>query len=247
MFLSRVELGPRAADHEAFWREVSQPYGAHQALWRLLGRGPDQRRDFLFRAEESLGRPSFLVLSAQRPEAPPDGLWVVESKTFAPVLKVGQRLAFRLRASPVVRRGERVDGKKNKRVHRHDVVMDSARRLAADGQQLPDPATLARDAGLDWLGGQAQRSGFSLVEAPVERIGEDGLIDEEPARRAAVRVEGYRQHRMVRRGATAIRFSTLEFEGLLEVSDPATLLSKVAGGFGPQKAFGCGLMLLRKA
>jgi len=77
MFLSRVELGPRAAEHEAFWREVSQPYGAHQALWRLLGRRPDQKHDFLFRAEESLGRPSLLVLSSQRPAAPQHGLWVV--------------------------------------------------------------------------------------------------------------------------------------------------------------------------
>ncbi len=247
MFLSRVELGPRAADHEAFWREVSEPYGAHQALWRLLGRGPEQKRDFLFRAEESLGRPSFLVLSAQRPEVPVGGLWQVEPKQFAPVLKVGQRLAFRLRASPVVRRGDRVDGKKNKRVHRHDVVMDSARRLAEGGQQLPDPTTLARDAGLAWLGAQGQRSGFRLVEAPVDAIGEDGLLESEPRPRAAVRVEGYRQHRIARRGATAIRFSTLEFEGLLEVSEPKTFLERIASGFGPQKAFGCGLMLLRRA
>ncbi len=247
MFLSRVELGPRATEHEAFWREVSRPYGAHQALWTLLGRGPDQKRDFLFRAEESLGRPSFLVLSAQRPEAPAGGFWCVDPKPFAPALKVGQRLSFRLLASPVVTRGERVEGKKNKRVHRHDVVMDAARKLAEGGQPLPDPATLARDAGLAWLRAQAQRGGFRIVEAPVESIGEDGLIEAEPASRAAVRVEGYRQHRIARRGATPIRFSTLDFEGLLEVSDPPAFLAKVAAGFGPQKAFGCGLMLLRRA
>lgn len=247
MFLSRVELGPRAAEHEAFWREVSQPYGAHQALWTLLGRGPDQKRDFLFRAEESRGHPSFLVLSAQRPEAPAGGLWCVEPKPFAPALKAGQRLSFRLLASPVVRRGERVEGKKNKRVHRHDVVMDSARRLAEAGQSLPDPVTLARNAGLAWLSAQARNGGFRIVEAPVESIGEDGLIEAEPETRAALRVEGYRQHRIARRDATPIRFSTLEFEGLLEVSDPAGFLAKVAAGFGPQKAFGCGLMLLRRA
>jgi CRISPR system Cascade subunit CasE len=127
------------------------------------------------------------------------------------------------------------------------VVMDAARKLAEGGQPLPDPATLARDAGLAWLRAQAQRGGFRIVEAPVESIGEDGLIEAEPASRAAVRVEGYRQHRIVRRGATPIRFSTLDFEGLLEVSDPPAFLAKVAAGFGPQKAFGCGLMLLRRA
>jgi CRISPR system Cascade subunit CasE len=247
MFLSRVELGPRAAEHEAFWREVTQPYGAHQALWRLLGRSAEQQRDFLFRAEESLGRPSFLVLSAKPPEAPSSGLWQVEPKQFAPVLKVGQRLAFRLRASPVVRRGDRVDGKKNKRVHRHDVVMDSARRLAERGHPLPDPSTLARDAGLAWLRAQGQRSGFRIAEVREDVLGDDGLLEADPRPRAAVRVEGYRQHRIVRRGATAIRFSTLDFEGLLEVSEPTRFLEKVTSGFGPQKAFGCGLMLLRRA
>jgi CRISPR system Cascade subunit CasE len=34
---------------------------------------------------------------------------------------------------------------------------------------------------------------------------------------------------------------------VLQVTDPAAFLAKVASGFGPQKAFGCGLMLLRRA
>jgi CRISPR system Cascade subunit CasE len=246
VFLSRVELGPRATEQEAFWREVSQPYGAHQALWRLLSRGPEQKRDFLFRTEESLGHPSFLVLSAQRPESPGDGLWRIDSKAFAPALKAGQRLGFRLRASPVVRRGERVDGKRNKRVHRHDVVMDAARRAAAVGGPTRDRAMLQRESGLAWLQGQAQRGGFRLVDTSADVIGEDGIMERDQASRPAVRVDGYRQHRILRRGSTPIRFSTLEFEGLLEVSDPAAFLARVIAGLGPQKAFGCGLMLLRR-
>jgi CRISPR system Cascade subunit CasE len=247
VFLSRVELGPRAAEQEAFWREVSQPYGAHQALWRLLSRGPEQKRDFLFRAEESLGHPSFLVLSAQRPEPPGDGLWRIDSKAFAPVLKPGQRLGFRLRASPVVRRGERVDGKRNKRVHRHDVVMDAAKRAAAVGGTPRDRAMLLHGAGMAWLQGQAKRGGFHLVDSSADVIGADGIMERDQVSQPAVRVDGYRQHRILRRGATPIRFSTLEFEGLLEVTDPAALLTRVIAGFGPQKALGCGLMLLRRA
>jgi CRISPR system Cascade subunit CasE len=246
MFLSRVELEPRAAEREAYWRDVSQPYGAHQALWRLLGRGPDQRRDFLFRPEEAPGRLSFLVLSVERPEAPMDGLWRVDPKPFAPVLRPGQRLGFRLRASPVVSRGEKVEGKENRRVHRHDVVIDAAKRLQAAGEQVPDLTTRARYAGLGWLRRQSERAGFRLAQAEVDHIGEDGLL-EGGETEEAVRVEGYRQHRIVRRGAAPIRFSTLDFEGVLQVTDPAAFLAKVASGFGPQKAFGCGLMLLRRA
>ena len=248
MFLSRVELGPGAARHEAFWREVSRPYGAHQALWKLLGRSPDQKRDFLFRVEEAPTRVSFLVLSPQRPEASDGGLWQVHSKPFAPALLAGQRLGFKLRASPVVRRGEVVAGKANRRVHRHDVVMDLARGIEAAGRPVPDSATLIHEAGLRWLRGQAERAGFRLATAELEALGDDGLL--EPDRpgeaAAAVRIDGYRQWRIMRRGETPVRFSTLDFEGVLEVVEPHVFLAKVASGFGPQKAFGCGLMLLRR-
>lgn len=248
MFLSRVELGPHAAEHEAFWREVSHPYGAHQALWKLLGRAPDQKRDFLFRPEEAAGRLSFLVLSAQKPEAPMDGLWRVDPKPFAPALRPGQRLGFRLRASAVVSRGEKVDGKRTGRAHRHDVVMDEVKKLAAKGAQRPDMPKLARDSGLRWLNSQAARAGFTLVQTEVDSIGDDGLLEKSGgAVQDAVLVDGYQQHRIFRRGETPIRFSTLDFEGQLEVTDPALFLAKVSSGFGPQKAFGCGLMLLRRA
>ncbi len=245
MFLSRVELGPRATEREAFWREVSKPYGAHQALWGLLARGPEQKRDFLFHSEDSRGRPSFLVLSPQPPEAPSDGLWSVDSRSFAPSLRVGQRLGFRLRASPVVSRGEKVEGKANRRVHRHDVVMDLTRTLGEAGQPLPALSERVSAAGFGWLARQSARAGFRLAEATVETLGDDGLL-EAGSKGAAVRVDGYRQHRIVRRGATPILFSTLEFEGLLEVTDPRVFVAKVCSGFGPQKAFGCGLMLLRR-
>lgn len=245
MFLSRVELGPRAAEQEAFWREVSEPYGAHQALWRLLSRGADQKRDFLYRPEERPGRASFLVLSVAAPQAPADGLWLVESKPFEPALHHGQRLGFRLRASPVVRKQEKVEGKRHGKVHRHDVVMEHARKLKAMGERLAGPIVVAQDAGLAWLTRQGERCGFVLPSTPVEAIGPDGLLEErsEPS----VRVEGYRQHRIQRRGTSPIRFSTLDFEGVLEVTEPDLFLRQVCLGFGPQKAFGCGLMLLRRA
>lgn len=245
MFLSRIELGPRAAEREAFWREVSKPYGAHQALWSVFSRGPDQKRDFLFRAEEPGGRPTFLVLSAQAPEPPADGTWLVHSKPFEPTLRVGQRLGFRLRASPVVRRGEKAEHSARARAHRHDVVMDLTRSMKREGRPLPALTERIASAGTSWLEKQGARAGFRLVDAVVEDIGDDGLLEERS--RPALRVEGYCQHRIVRKGSSPIRFSTLDFEGLLEVSEPKAFLAQVRAGFGPQKAFGCGLMLLRRA
>lgn len=244
MFLSRVELAELAQDSGAFWQEVARPYGAHQALWRLLARADGQERDFLFRAEGRAGQPGFLVLSPERPVDAGDGLWRIEVKNFAPVLRAGQRLGFRLRASPVVRRGHEVADRTHRAVGRHDVVVDHRMRLEALGHRLPAPAKLIFDAGRAWLERQGNLAGFRLVDAEIEAIGDDGVLDQE--RRPALLVEGYRQHRIVRRGEKPIRYSTLEFEGVLEVTDPVALLTKVAAGFGPQKAFGCGLMLLRR-
>ncbi len=245
MFLSRVELDARAQKHDAFWREVSTPYGSHQALWSLLSRSTGQKRDFLYRIEESSRQPTFLVLSAAPPTVPGDGMWQIESKEFTPALKSGQRLAFRLRANPVVRRGERVPERKNRKVQRHDVVMDLARRLEAEGRPVPPEQELVRGAGTIWLIAQGERAGFRLATTTVEELADDGLL--ETTERPALRVEGYRQHRILRRGEQPVRFSTLDFEGVLEVTDPTSFLARVAQGFGPQKAFGCGLMLLRRA
>ena len=42
-------------------------------------------------------------------------------------------------------------------------------------------------------------------------------------------------------------YSTLDFEGVvLTVSDPAALVPAIAHGFGGAKAYGCGLMLIRR-
>jgi CRISPR system Cascade subunit CasE len=246
MFLSRVELGPSAAERDVFWREVSKPYGAHQALWKLFGRGPEQKRDFLYRFEDSGSRPSFLVLSVSTPQDDDRGLWRIETKTFEPVLRKGQRLGFRLRASPVVRRTDGVDGTQ-RRARRHDVVMDRKKRLARMGERSSSDSDLIRETGITWLERQAGRSGFQLVKASQEVIGDDGLFETATEMLPAVRVDEYRQHRILRRGERPIMFSTLDFEGVLEVVDPAILCAKVVQGFGPQKAFGCGLMLLRRA
>ncbi|WP_243641924.1 type I-E CRISPR-associated protein Cas6/Cse3/CasE [Rhodovulum steppense] len=43
------------------------------------------------------------------------------------------------------------------------------------------------------------------------------------------------------------QFGILDLEGRIEVTDPEALLARLARGFGRAKAFGCGLMLIRRA
>jgi CRISPR system Cascade subunit CasE len=122
--------------------------------------------------------------------------------------------------------------------------MDRKKRLADAGKLASNIDDVIREAGLAWLRAQGERNGFRVAEVDREVVGGDGLI--ERAKEPAVRVEGYRQHRILRKGERAITFSTLDFEGVLEVADPAALLARIAQGLGPQKAFGCGLVLLRR-
>jgi CRISPR system Cascade subunit CasE len=246
MFLSRIELAEEAAENLAFWREVASPGGAHQALWRLFRRSPEQKRDFLFRQDfggvRGAGRVRFHVLSQQPPRDDGEGLWLVEEpKPFEPKLTEGDRLRFNLRASPTVKKKPAAQGGQGKRA---DVVMDARKKHPPGGRPF-DPVLAVQLEGERWLLRQATSAGFDIARGLVDVVGDDGLVEE--VERSALRVDGYRQHRLQRKGEAPIRFSTLDFEGVLVVRDPVRFLAKVTLGFGPQKAFGCGLMLLRRA
>ena len=41
-------------------------------------------------------------------------------------------------------------------------------------------------------------------------------------------------------------FATIEIEGALTVTDVPTFLSSITQGFGGAKAYGCGLMLIKR-
>jgi CRISPR system Cascade subunit CasE len=49
-----------------------------------------------------------------------------------------------------------------------------------------------------------------------------------------------------RKGNRGGKLMTVTFEGILQVSDPENLVRLLHNGIGPAKAFGCGLMLVRR-
>lgn len=218
MYLTRLTL----LDHPKLNAIVSQlgdAYHEHKMIWRLFDNHPEDKRDFLYRRDVHLGRPRYFVLS-KRPPVNSLGVWRIDPpKRFEPKLQVRQRLAFMIRANPVVRREN----------ERHDVVMDRKRQIGwknlppVNRPPLPE---LIREAGLEWLCSQGERHGFI-------------------PKKDAVQVDGYRQHR-TRRENRIIHFSTLDFTGLLTVTNPELFLNAIKRGLGPAKAFGCGLMLIRK-
>jgi CRISPR system Cascade subunit CasE len=191
---------------------------AHRLVWALFADAPDRERDFLWR-EEAPGR--FMTLSARPPQAMPD-LFDVQSKPFEPVLAAGDRLSFALCANAVVSRAL-APGQRGKP---HDVVMNALHTLPKD-QRAGARLGAVAEAGRAWFARQGQAHGF----APVGDVG----------------VDGYEAVRIPRDKGEDARFGRLDFTGLLQVTDPAKFLAKLNAGFGRARAFGCGLMLIRRA
>jgi CRISPR system Cascade subunit CasE len=102
-----------------------------------------------------------------------------------------------------------------------------------------------------WLARQGERHGFALDALRGPARAGSGLDDDDhdgPARGAVFRVAGYRVLRVDRgRRSDRLQVGVLDTEGVLTVRDPASFLAAVGAGFGRAKAFGCGLMLVRRA
>lgn len=249
-WLSRVSPGPGLGYSDFVKLGGLDPYGQHQTLCRLFDQPVGKPRDlagFLFRVETRDGLPLFYVLS-RTPPRDDTGKWRIEPKEYQPDLRAGDRLAFTLRANPVsMGKAERDEAEREawrksraerrlkekdptRKRQRHDVVMDTKRRMGwkdLPESERPSLAVLAHEAGSCWLRERQDSLGC--------RFDADRL-----------RVDGYRVHRMLNRRCIVV--STLDFSGVLEVTDPERF-SKDAllKGIGPAKAFGCGLMLVRRA
>lgn len=234
LYLSRLTLNryapPRALAGLLDPRDENARMDAHHRLiWTLFGDAADRRRDFLWRAD---GRGQFFTLSARAPLAN-DLFTPPEVKAFDPDLRVGDRLAFALRANAtkdqaaVSRLSSEARRGKSRRV---DLVMD----LLKDTPKA-DRAALrmakAQEAGESWLARQGALKGFTAHQTAVE---------------------DYRVLRVPRgtgRGGKGreMTHGVLDLSGVLEVTDPTAFLPALAAGFGRAKAFGCGLMMIRRA
>jgi len=197
---------------------------AHRILWMLFQDVSDAKRDFLWRDDRG-GK--YLILSRRLP-TDPHGLFELDTKAFEPDLASGQRLRFALRANPTVAlKGARPVDEQGTRTRgqRVDVVMAALHDIPS-GQRAQHRDRIAREATSVWLNGQGAKAGFRV----------DGDLA----------VDGYTQIGVERKRGRPAGFSVLDMEGRIEITDPAAFLGKLAQGFGSAKAFGNGLMLIRR-
>jgi len=257
MYLSRIQLTESIGQHSQLGLILKdRSYGMHRLLWDLFSDG----ESFLFREESSReqlatprNRPLYYLLSQSRPDSQ-SPIFQIETKEYSPNLKARDQLAFRLRANPTIAR--KTAGKKNS--VRHDVLMDAQQqwlRNACEQRSLslkgtkgqlkrtllshPDfsgseghallnqeTATVINQAAINWLKQRSEINGFDIDESQIEAT-------------------GYRWNALPEKGRHA-GFSSMDYEGVLTVTDPVRFLQRIEKGFGPAKAFGCGLMLIRR-
>lgn len=216
-------------------------YAEHQWLWKFFPSSEDQTRDFIFRRHDIGQTARFYVVSQRLPIAF-SAAWQLQSRVYDPQLQEGQRLLFELHANPVI-------SKKNSagKSQRHDVVMQAKKQLLAehgfseeakwadwkDESSKPLLYELVQRHCAQWLDGIAQRNGFEIA-----------LTDEEEPRRK-LQIDAYGQNKAGKRNHN-IQFSAVDFSGELRVTNPELFHQALFNGLGHAKAFGCGLLLVRK-
>lgn len=111
---------------------------------------------------------------------------------------------------------------------------EEVRTSAVKPSDLLDLAMKARmDKALEtWFVGRCERLGFAIVR-------------DDSKGRLKFQAEGYQWHALPRKGKVA-GFSSVDFEGEIEVTDAELFAKALFDGIGPAKGFGCGLMLVRR-
>jgi len=204
-----------------FLKEIrnTHVYAAHQYIWRIFQENPDAKRDFIFRFNSH--RSEFIIVSERRPIENP--LFNLVTKDYKPKLHSGENLGFILTANPVV--SKKINDRKNS--SRHDVWMDAKKKAKKEKLKPQEIRKLCEERTKSWLISRAERAGFSLT-------------------RENVIVDGYIQHRFFKsNNSKNVRFSSVNFEGILTVTDVERFTQTLFKGIGPAKAFGCGLLLIR--
>ena len=208
MYISRLILDPRSRQVQS---ELANVYQLHRTIMRAFPEdlSPDER--ILFRLELGSGSSGLTLLVQSAGE--PDWSWLGGAKgprylmeiqepnpwvkPYKPVFSVGQRLYFRLRANPTVKRAGKRLG------------------LYREEDQWA------------WLRRKAERGGFAVLGANItwqEQV------------RGARRPAGH-----------VLCLLAVQFDGLLEVSEPERFLASIRNGLGSGKAFGCGLLSVAPA
>lgn len=230
MYLSRLQLNTQ---NRQVWRQIiGNPYKIHQMVMRGFPDG-DKREaaKVLYRLEVDDAQAVLLVQSMFNPDwsaidpaylapvSPFDLLGNPAVKMVELLLQAGQVFNFRLCANPSCKKIQRVENEDpdpgvKKIRHTKSGDFENSKRVALV-KEVDQRA---------WLEKQAQAKGFTVLDATVSQP-QKQIVWKNSAEKP-------------------ITLYTVQFDGVLGVTDPDKLLEAVQTGIGSSKAFGCGLLSL---
>ena len=222
MYFSRVTLKLNQLPYVMQQKmQNSGPYAIHQWLWQLF---PNQeKRTFLFR-EERIGKGYQYYLLSEVAPLSNHQFFLIETKPYQPKLTAGMRLFFSLRANPVVFK----NGK------RSDVLMNAKYPIKKQDLEIETNEIKLRQnqAAINWLIKQSETRGFSLSTTNDQQVN--------------CAVISYVQQQFIKKSdLKPIIYSSVDYQGVLTVTDAELFLNTIYKGIGKSKGFGCGLFLLK--
>lgn len=155
---------------------------------------------------------------SSRPPQDELGLWEVNTRPFHPVLRVGQKVCFELTAVPALK----VNGKA------YDAVKFEWHKLPENRRQHVTQAELVQPVGFEWLKKKEELSGFSLEEGDVA-------------------ISNWVEHTFFTSARKQVKLKTLDYSGILTISDEERFRKTLTSGIGRGRGFGFGLLLGRPA
>ena len=219
MYFAQMAIGKEK------WEEFSaNMYLLHQAVMELFINNPDPGR-VLFRAEARGSGGIVLVQSLAKPEPTnlklglePMGL--PKYVSLAAAFQAGNLYKFRLLASPAMRPAKADPGCGRNR-----------KGLYQQEDQLA------------WLARKGKLGGFSLTRHPQEEEWL-GFDDEVPT--VMLTPIGKLKGTKGTKDEGEITINAVRFDGILKVDDPKEFYKTIAGGIGPGKGFGMGMLSLKR-
>jgi CRISPR system Cascade subunit CasE len=215
MYLSRLVLNPRSRQVQ---REVIDPYQRHRTILAAFPEDLPKSECVLHRLEQGEGG-NALILLVQSHHAPD---WSqLEQKEY-----LTSPDPFSTHPNPAVKRFEvnlRTGQEFYFRLRANPTV-----KKKRPGQRNSNRVPLVREERqMEWLNKKSDQHGFKLLKT---------IVHNEINREGSIYRESGKRHKLT--------LYTVQFDGQLEVVDPARLEEAVRSGIGPAKAFGCGLLSL---
>jgi CRISPR system Cascade subunit CasE len=221
MYLSRLILNPRSRQVRS---ELARPYEMHRTLLHAFptgkvhtGRTEKDAAGLLFRLDED-ARTGNLQLLAQS-QLLPDWTFLTAADYLllsAPGNPGIREVALQLAGGQVLAFRLRAN---------------PTRRLNTPAESKGKRVGIyAAEAQLAWLARKGNQHGFRLLQAAVSR---EGKVNQAQAVTD-------------QNGTHDLKLFGVQFDGMLQVTDPTLLREAVAGGIGSGKAFGFGLLSLAR-